>query len=62
MNISWADCPFLAIALYPPIVMTDILIINFEDLPLTLVIIAGVTVFIFSLEANFFKIGISPSI
>ena len=62
MNISCADCPLLAMALYPPNVMTETLIINFDALPLTLVIIAGVTVFILSLEANFFKTGISPSI
>ena len=62
MNISWADCPFLAIALYPLIVITETLIINFEDLPLTFVIMAGVTVFILSFKANFFRIGIKPSI
>ena len=62
INISWADCPFLAMALNPPVVITETLMINFDDLPLTFEIIAGVTVFTFSWEANFFKTGIRPSI
>ena len=62
MKTSWAVLPFLAIALYPFIVLTDNLIINLEDLPLTLDIAAGVTVLIFMLRANFWSIGIRPSI
>jgi len=44
IKTSWAVLPFLAIALYPFIVFTDNLIINLEDLPLTLDIAAGVIV------------------
>jgi len=62
MKTSWAVLPFLAIALYPFIVFTDNLIINFEDLPLTLDIAAGVTVLTFMFKANSFNIGIKPSI
>ena len=62
MKTSWAVLPFLAIALYPFIVFTDNLIINLEDLPLTLDITAGVIVLIFMLWANFCNIGIRPSI
>ena len=62
INTSWAVFPFLAMALYPFIVFTDNLSVNFEDLPLTLDITAGVIVFIFMLSANFFSIGIKPSI
>ena len=62
INTSWAVLPFLAIALYPFIVLTDNLIINLEDLPLTLDIAAGVMVLIFMFSANFFRIGIRPSI
>ena len=62
IKTSWAVLPFLAIALYPFIVFTDNLIINLEDLPLTLDIAAGVTVLIFMLNANFWSIGIRPSI
>ena len=36
IKTSCAVLPFLAIALYPLMVFTDNLIINFEDLPLTL--------------------------
>ena len=61
IKTSWAVVPFLAIALYPFIVLTDNLIINLEDLPLTLDIAAGVTVLIFMLRANFLRIGIKPS-
>ena len=61
IKTSWAVVPFLAIALYPFIVFTDNLIINLEDLPLTLDIAAGVTVLIFMLRANFLRIGIKPS-
>ena len=61
IKTSWAILPFLAIALYPFIVFTDNLIINLEDLPLTLDITAGVTVLIFMFRANFFSIGIRPS-
>ena len=53
IKTSWAVLPFLAIALYPFIVFTDNLIINLEDLPLTLDITAGVTVLIFMLRASF---------
>ncbi len=53
IKTSWAVLPFLAIALYPLIVFTDNLIIKLEDLPFTLDIAAGVTVFIFTLSANF---------
>ena len=53
INTSWAVLPFLAIALYPFIVFTDNLIINLEDLPLTLDIAAGVTVLIFMFNAKF---------
>ena len=62
IKTSWAVLPFLAIALYPLIVFTDSLIINLEDLPLTLDIAAGVIVLIFMLRANFWSIGIRPSI
>ena len=62
INTSWADLPFLAIALYPFIVFTDNLIINLEDLPLALEITAGVIVLIFMSSANFLSIGIRPSI
>ena len=62
IKTSWAVLPFLAIALYPFIVFTDNLIINLEDLPLTLDIAAGVIVLIFMFTANFFRIGIRPSI
>ena len=53
IKTSWAVLPFLAIALYPFIVFTDNLIINLEDLPLTLDITAGVIVLIFMLQAIF---------
>ena len=62
IKTSWAVLPFLAIALYPFIVFTDNLIINFEDLPLALDIAAGVIVLIFIFNANFCSIGIKPSI
>ena len=62
MKTSWANLPFLAIALYPFIVFTDNLIINLKDLPLTLDIAAGVIVLIFMFNANFFSIGMRPSI
>ena len=62
MKTSWAVLPFLAIALYPLIVFTDNLIINLEDLPLDLEIAAGVIVLIFVFSANFWSIGIKPSI
>ena len=62
IKTSWAVLPFLAIALYPFIVFTDNLIINLEDLPLTLDITAGVIVLIFMLRAIFCKTGIRPSI
>ena len=62
IKTSWAVLPFLAIALYPFIVFTDSLIINLEDLPLTLDITAGVTVLILMLRASFCRIGIRPSI
>ena len=42
-------------------VLIDNLIINLEDLPFTLDIIAGVTVLIFALLANFLRTGIKPS-
>ena len=42
-------------------VFTDNLIINLEDLPLTLDIAAGVIVLIFMLRANFCSTGIRPS-
>ena len=61
IKTSWAVLPFLAIALYPFIVFTDNLIINLEDLPLTLDITAGVIVFIFISNAIFRRIGIRPS-
>ena len=61
IKTSCAVFPFLAIALYPFIVFTDNLIINLEDLPLTLDIAAGVIVLIFILRANFWSIGIRPS-
>ena len=61
INTSWAVLPFLAIALYPFIVLTDNLMINLEVLPLTLDIVAGVIVFILFFDANFFSIGIKPS-
>ena len=62
MKTSWAVLPFLAIALYPFIVFTDNLIINLEDLPLDLEIAAGVIVLILMSRANFWSIGIRPSI
>ena len=62
IKTSCAVLPFLAIALYPFIVLTDNLIINLEDLPLTLDIAAGVIVLIFMFSANFCSIGIRPSI
>ena len=62
IKTSWAVLPFLAIALYPFIVFTDNLIINLEDLPLTLDITAGVIVLIFMFVANFCSIGTRPSI
>ena len=62
IKTSWAVCPFLAMALYPFMVFTDNLIVNFEDLPLTLDITAGVIVLIFMLSANFCRRGIRPSI
>ena len=62
IKTSCAVLPLLAIALYPFMVFTEILITNLEELPLTLDIIAGVTVLIFESKANFFKIGIKPSI
>ena len=61
IKTSWAVLPFLAIALYPFIVFTDNLIINLEDLPLTLEMAAGVIVLIFMFSANFCSIGIRPS-
>ena len=61
IKTSCAVLPFLAIALYPLIVFTDNLIINLEDLPLTLDIAAGVTVLILEFRANRWSIGISPS-
>jgi len=62
IKTSWAVLPFLAIALYPFIVFTDNLIIKLEDRPLALEIAAGVTVLIFMFSANFWSIGIRPSI
>ena len=62
IKTSWAVFPLLAIALYPFIVFTDNLNVNFEDLPLTLEITAGVIVFIFILLDNFCNTGIRPSI
>ena len=53
INTSWAVLPFLAIALYPFIVLTDNLIINLEDLPLDLEIAAGVIVLILMSSASF---------
>ena len=53
IKTSWAVLPFLAIALYPFIVFTDNLIINFGDLPLALEITAGVIVLILFSRANF---------
>ena len=61
IKTSCAVLPFLAIALYPLIVFTDNLIINLEDLPLTLDMAAGVTVLILMLRANFCSTGIRPS-
>ena len=61
IKTSCAVLPFLAIALYPLMVFTDNLIINFEDLPLTLDIAAGVIVLILMLRANFCSTGIRPS-
>jgi len=43
-------------------VLTDNLISNLEVLPLTFDITAGVIVLIFTFNANFCNIGISPSI
>ena len=62
IKTSWAVLPFLAISLYPLIVFTDNLIINCEDRPLDLDMAAGVTVLIFKFKANFWRIGIRPSI
>ena len=62
IKTSWAVLPFLAIALYPFIVFTDNLIINLEDLPLALEIAAGVIILILMSRANFWSIGIRPSI
>ena len=62
IKTSWAVLPFLAIALYPFIVFTDNLIINLEDLPLDLDMAAGVIVLMFMSSANFWSIGIRPSI
>ena len=62
IKTSWAVLPFLAIALYPFIVFTDNLIINLEDLPLTLDMAAGVMVLMLMLRANFLSRGIRPSI
>ena len=62
IKTSWAVFPLLAIALYPFIVFTDNLIINLDDLPLDLEIAAGVIVLIFISCANFWSIGIRPSI
>ncbi len=62
IKTSWAVLPFLAIALYPFKVFTDNLIINLEDLPLTLDIAAGVIVLIFMFSANLLRMGIRPSI
>ena len=61
IKTSCAVLPFLAIALYPLMVFTDNLIVNFEDLPLTLDIAAGVIVLILMLIANFRSTGIRPS-
>ena len=61
IKTSCAVLPFLAIALYPLMVFTDNLIINLEDLPLTLDIAAGVIVLILMLRANFCNTGIRPS-
>ena len=61
IKTSWAVFPFLAIALYPFIVLTDNLIVNFEDLPLAFDMTAGVIVLMLILRANFFNIGIKPS-
>ena len=62
IKTSWAVFPLLAMALYPFIVLTDNLIINLEHFPLDLDITAGVIVLIFELRANFWSIGIRPSI
>ena len=62
IKTSWAVLPFLAIALYPFIVLTDNLIINFEDLPFAVDITAGVIVLIFLLRTNFCRMGINPCI
>ena len=62
IKTSWAVLPFLAIALYPFMVFTDNLMINLDDLPLDLDIVAGVIVLIFISSANFWSIGIKPSI
>ena len=62
IKTSCAVFPFLAMALYPFIVFTDNLIISLEDFPLALDITAGVIVLIFVLSANFWSIGIRPSI
>ena len=61
IKTSCAVLPFLAIALYPLMVLTDNLIINLDDLPRTLEMAAGVIVFILTLCANFFSTGIRPS-
>ena len=53
IKTSWAVLPFLAIALYPFMVLTDNLITSVEDLPFTLDMAAGVTVLILMLRANF---------
>jgi len=62
IKTSCAVLPFLAIALYPFIVFTDNLIINLEDLPLTLDMAPGVIVLILMLSDNFWSIGMRPSI
>ena len=62
IKTSWAVLPFLAFAIYPFIVFTDNLIINLEDLPLALEMAAGVIVLILMSNANFWSIGIRPSI
>jgi len=53
IKTSCAVFPFLAIALYPFIVFTDNLMINLEDLPLTLDMAAGVIVLMFILRDSF---------
>ena len=53
IKTSCAVFPFLAIALYPFMVFTDNLMTNFEDLPLTLDMAAGVIVLMFILRDSF---------